>query len=53
LQFVSNETEWANDVGWHILGGVEFGHLLLELQVQGAFDADADTEFTGYVGFVW
>ncbi|HEY7698558.1 MAG TPA: hypothetical protein VIE88_09085 [Vicinamibacteria bacterium] len=53
FQFVSNETEWANDVGWHILGGVEFGHLLLELQVQGAFDSDADTEFTGYVGFVW
>ena len=53
LQFVSNETEWANDVGWHILGGVEIGRLSLELQVQGAFDPDADAEFAAYVGFVW
>jgi hypothetical protein len=53
LRFVSNETDWPNDVGWHILGGVEVGRLSLELQVQGAFDPDADTEFAAYVGFVW
>jgi hypothetical protein len=53
LRFVSNDTDWANDVGWHILGGVEVGRLSLELQVQGAFDPDADTEFAAYVGFVW
>jgi len=53
LRFVSNETDWPNDVGWHILGGVEIGRLSLELQVQGAFDSDADTEFAAYVGFVW
>lgn len=53
LAFVSNETEWANDVGYHILGGVELGRLVLELQIQGAFESDADTEFTAYAGFVW
>ncbi len=53
LSFVSNETDWANDIGWHILGGVEFGHLTLELQVQGAFESESDTEFSAYVGFVW
>jgi hypothetical protein len=53
LNFVSNETEWVNDVGWHILGGVEFGKLTLELQVQGGFESDADTEFAAYAGFVW
>jgi len=53
LRFVSNETDWGNDVGYHFLGGVEIGRLTLELQVQGAFDANADTEFTAYAGFVW
>jgi hypothetical protein len=53
LSFVRNETEWANDFGYHILGGVELGRLVLELQVQGAFESDVDTEFTAYVGFVW
>ena len=53
LRFVSNETDWGNDFGYHLLGGVELGRLVLELQVQGAFDPDADTEFTAYVGFVW
>ncbi len=53
LNFVSNETEWANDFGWHILGGVEFGKLTLELQIQGAFESDRDTEFAAYAGFVW
>lgn len=53
LVFVSNQTDWTNEVGYHILGGVELGRLVLELQVLGAFDADADTEFAVYVGFVW
>jgi hypothetical protein len=53
LNFVSNETDWANDIGYHVLGGVEIGHLILELQVQGAFESDSDTEFSAYVGFVW
>jgi hypothetical protein len=53
LAFVRSDTEWANDFGYHILGGVELGRLVLELQVQGAFESDVDTEFAGYVGFVW
>jgi len=53
LRFISNETDWANDFGYHLLGGVEIGRLSLELQVQGAFESDADTEFVAYVGFVW
>lgn len=53
LRFVSNETDWANDIGYHLLGGVELGRLTLELQIQGAFDSDADTELAAYVGFVW
>lgn len=53
LGFVSNETEWANDFGYHLLGGVELGPLVLEIQVQGAFESDVDTEFTAYAGFVW
>ncbi len=53
LQFVTDQTEWVTDVGYHFLGGVELGRLCLELQVQGAFDPDADTEFTAYVGFIW
>ncbi len=53
LSFVSNETDWANDFGYHLLGGVELGKLVLELQIQGAFESDVDTEFTFYVGFVW
>ena len=53
LTFVSNDTDWTNDFGYHLLGGVEIGRLLLELQIQGAFDADADTEFAVYAGFVW
>ena len=53
LRLISNETDWANDIGYHLLGGVELGRLTLELQVQGAFDSDADTEFAAYAGFVW
>jgi hypothetical protein len=53
LVFVSNDTDWPNDFGYHVLGGVELGRLVLELQVQGAFESEADTEFTAYVGFVW
>ncbi len=53
LRFISNETDWVSDFGYHLLGGVELGRLTLELQVQGAFDSDADTEFTAYIGFVW
>jgi hypothetical protein len=53
LRFVSNETDWANDIGYHILGGVEVGRLVLELQIQGSFEGDTDTEFAAYVGFVW
>ena len=53
LRFVSNETDWGNDFGYHFLGGVEIGRLSLELQVQGAFDSNADTEFAAYAGFVW
>jgi hypothetical protein len=53
LQFVSNETDWVTDFGYHLLGGIELGRLVLELQIQGAFDPDAATEFTAYVGFVW
>jgi hypothetical protein len=53
LRFVSNQTDWVSDFGYHLLGGVELGRLSLELQIQGAFDSDADTEFAAYVGFVW
>ena len=53
FSFVSSDTDWPNDFGYHILGGVELGRLVLELQIQGAFESDVDTEFTAYVGFVW
>jgi hypothetical protein len=53
ITFVRSDTEWPNDFGYHILGGVELGRLVLELQIQGAFESDRDTEFTAYAGFVW
>jgi len=53
LRFISNDTEWVRDFGYHLLGGVEIGRLTVELQLQGAFDSDADTQFAAYVGFVW
>ena len=53
LRFISNETEWVSDFGYHLIGGVELGRLSLELQIQGAFDSNVDTEFAAYIGFVW
>jgi hypothetical protein len=53
IRVVQSDTDWINDFGYHILGGVEIGRLLLELQIQGAFESDADTEFAAYIGFVW
>jgi hypothetical protein len=53
LRFISNETEWVSDFGYHLIGGVELGQLSLELQIQGAFDSNVDTEFAAYIGFVW
>jgi hypothetical protein len=53
LGFVSTDTDWTSDVGYHLLGGVEVGRFTIELQMQGAFDSDRDTEFAAYAGFVW
>jgi hypothetical protein len=51
--FVSGETEWVKEFGFHLLGGVELGRLVLELQLTRAFESGSDTEYTAYVGFVW
>ncbi|MGH9320718.1 MAG: hypothetical protein ACRD21_03005 [Vicinamibacteria bacterium] len=53
IRFVSSQTDWRKDFGFHVLGGVEFGRLSLELQIQRAFESEADTELAAYVGFVW
>jgi hypothetical protein len=53
IRVVQSDTDWINDFGYHLLGGVELGRLVLEVQLLGAFESEADTEFAGYIGFVW
>ncbi len=55
--FVSGSTEWVNDMGWHLMGGIEFRSIAVELMVQRAFGSDPDTgpdtEYSVLLGFVW
>lgn len=50
---VSGASDWANDLGFHLLGGVEIGHLSLELQYQRAFESGSPSIWTAYAGFVF
>jgi hypothetical protein len=51
--FVSSNSDWDKYFAFHLLGGVELGRLVLELKLQTGFDSERDTEWAGYVGFVW
>jgi len=51
--FLSGANDWNNDLGFHLLGGVELGALNVELQLQRAFESGSDTSYAVYAGFVW
>jgi hypothetical protein len=53
FQFLSGNTSWNKNFGFHLLGGVEVGRLVLELQLQKGFDSEVETEWAAYVGFVF
>lgn len=53
FQFVSGDTTWDKNFGFHLLGGVELGRLVLELQLQKGFDSEVATEWAAYVGVVF
>jgi hypothetical protein len=53
FQFLSGNTNWQKNFGFHLLGGVEVGHLVLEVQLQKGFDSEVETEWTAYVGVVF
>jgi hypothetical protein len=53
VRWLSGEFDWNKEFGYHLLGGLEFGRLVVELQILGAFDSDVDTQWAGFVGFVW
>ena len=50
---LSGANEWDNNMGFHVLGGVELGPLSLELQIQRAFESGSETSYAFYAGFVW
>lgn len=50
---LSGANDWNNDLGFHLLGGVELGRLNIELQLQRAFESGAETNYALYAGFVW
>ncbi len=51
--FVSGSSEWSKDFGYQLVGGIEFGRLSLELQIQRAFESGAETSWGAYAGFVF
>lgn len=51
--FLSGANDWNNDLGFHLLGGVELGALNVELQLQRTFESGSDTSYAVYAGFVW
>jgi len=53
VRWLSSEFDWNKEFGYHLLGGLEYGRLVLELQITGAFDSGVDTQWAGFVGFVW
>jgi hypothetical protein len=53
VRWLSGEFDWNKEFGYHLLGGIEFGRLVVELQILGAFDSEVDTQWAGFVGFVW
>lgn len=50
---IQSDFNWDSDLGFQLLGGVELGRLGLELQLQRAFQSDAETSFAFFVGFVF
>ena len=53
IVFVSGGNDWSNEVGFHILGGVEAGSFSIELEIQRAFESGFATQYSIYAGFVW
>jgi hypothetical protein len=53
VRFVSDETLWGKNFGFHLLGGVELGRLVLEFQLTASPDEEIDTEYSVWAGFVW
>jgi hypothetical protein len=53
FQLLSGDTSWDKNFGFHVLGGVEIGRLVLELQLQRGFDSEVETEWAAYVGVVF
>jgi hypothetical protein len=51
--FVSDDSEWVRDFGFHLLGGIEMGRFSVELELARAFEEGSDTVWTAYAGFVW
>ena len=50
---LAGDNSWDNNMGFHLLGGVELGALSLELQLQRAFESGSDMTYAIYVGFVF
>lgn len=49
----SGNNHWDNSFGFQIVGGVEAGHLVVELQMQRGFESGSDTSFAAFLGFTW
>ena len=58
---LSGGNDWDSDLGYHLVGGVEFGRFSVELQLQRPFTSDAsmvnqfgsEMTYALYAGFVW
>ena len=51
--FFSGGSEWGKAFAYQLLGGIEWGWLSLELQMQRALESGAQTHWGAYAGFVW
>lgn len=58
---LSGANDWESAFGFHLVGGVELGHLSVELQLQRPFSSEAaivnqsgsNVIYALYAGFVW
>jgi len=50
---LSGANDWNTEFGFHLLGGIELGHLSLELQFQRGFDSESSSTWAAYAGVVF
>jgi len=50
---LSADNSWDKQFGFHLLGGIEYGRLSVELQMQRPFESGFDTAWALYAGLVF